>query len=70
MDRLTNKECFLVLWKPLLVSYCFVVWVLFIVFLIICISSFADFTHPQRQDTTEKWSSKSLDVNVIAPKIC
>lgn len=35
MDRLTNKGCFLVLWKPLLVSYCFVFG-----FCSLCVQSF------------------------------
>lgn len=69
VDRLSNKGFFQVLRKPLLVSFCVVLWVLFSVFSILCISSFSDCTHLQRQDTTKKRSPKSLDVNVIAPKI-
>ena len=40
--------------KPLLVSLinCFVVWILFSVFLIFSITSFSDHIHPQLQETT------------------
>ena len=48
-----NSGCFLVLWKPLLVRFCFVVWVLFGAFSIFCMTSFGVCTRPQHQDTTK-----------------
>ena len=46
-----NFGCSLVLWKLLLVSSCIVVWVLIIVFSILCFTSFGDYTCPQHQET-------------------
>ena len=48
-----NFGCFLVLWKPLLVRFCFVVWVLFGVFSIFSVTSFGVCTRPEHQDTTK-----------------
>ena len=48
-----NFGCFLVVWKPLLVRFCFVVWVLFGVFSIFCMTSFGDCNCPQHQETSE-----------------
>ena len=44
-----NFGCFLVLWKPLLVRFCLVVWVLFGAFSIFCMTSFGVCTRPQHQ---------------------
>ena len=42
----------MVLWKLLLVGLCVVVWELFSVFSIFCITSFGDCSRPQHQETT------------------
>ena len=47
-----NVECFWMLGKPLLVRFCFVVWVLFAAFSIFCMTSFGVCT-PQHQETTK-----------------
>ena len=53
-----NVECFLVLGKPLLVRFCFVVWVLFGVFSIFCMTSFGVWT--RRQCNTKKLPEYSV----------
>ena len=41
-----------VLWKPLLVHFCDLVWLIFSVFLILCITSVGDCIYLQHQETT------------------
>ena len=56
MQRLLGHEthwCFLVLWKPLLVCFCFVVWGIVHYSLNLCITSFGDCTRLQHQETTK-----------------
>ena len=48
-------RCFLVLWKPLLILFCVVSWVL-----LFCIEPFGDRTRPQHHETTPKLNCFSL----------
>ena len=48
-----NIQCFVVMWKLLLVRHCFVVWPLFSVFSIFCVTSFSDCTFQQHQEITQ-----------------
>ena len=52
---LPNLGCFLVLRKPLLVSFCVVVWVLFSVFWIFCFTSFGDQTIRSTNKLPKPW---------------
>ena len=46
--------CFLVMRKPfLIISYCYLVWILFSVFLIFCMTSFCGFSRPQHEEATD-----------------
>lgn len=57
-----NVECFLVLRKPLLVRFCFVVWVLFGVFSIFSMTSFGVCIRPQCN------TKKLLKYSVVLPE--
>ena len=52
-SRIRPVGCFLVMGKLVLDSYCYVVQILFSVFLIFCITSFCDCTRPQHKETTD-----------------
>lgn len=56
---------FLVLWKPLLVCFCVVVWVLFSIFWIFCIKPFGYCTRAQHQEIIQ-----FLDQCVILKRLC
>ena len=56
LEAATNTRhvgCFFVMRKLLLVSYCYLVWILFSVFLIFCITSFCGCTRPQHKETID-----------------
>ena len=52
-SSIRKQGCFLVLRKPLLVLFCFVVGVSFSVFGILCTRSFGDSTRAKHQETTQ-----------------
>lgn len=53
----------------LLVHFCFVVWVFFSIFSILCIMSFGDQTHPQHQETTETRKKQLRDFSKFS-RVC
>ena len=68
-QKITSVGCFLVLRKLLFVSYCFVVWVLFSVFSVFCITytSFGYCTRPQQCLFICTFTDKPTETRLTAP---